>query len=85
MQKTSRLPAIEKTWIPAPETKTPVQQAAFGNRLGSSLSEKEAFIENIVIDTNNFFSGRDDPKGLPNAAFMMDISVAWSLGVIPIY
>ena len=48
-KKTTRLPALEKTWIPAPETKTPVQQAAFGNRLGSSLSEKEAFIENIVI------------------------------------
>ena len=49
LQKTARLPALEKTWIPAPETKTPVQQAAFGNRLGSSLSEKGAFIENIGI------------------------------------
>ena len=49
MQNAIRLPALETTWIPAPETKTPVQQAAFGNRLGSSLSEKEAFIENIGI------------------------------------
>ena len=54
LQKTSRLPELEQTWIPAPETKTPVQQAAFGNRLGSSLSEKEAFIENIVIGIDTF-------------------------------
>ena len=59
-QKTTRLPALEKTWIPAPETKTPVQQAAFGNRLGSSLSEKEAFIDNIVIGIDTSFLDRDD-------------------------
>ena len=47
LQKATRLPALERTWIPAPETKTPVQQSAFGNRLGSSLSEKEAFIANV--------------------------------------
>ena len=60
--KTTRLPALEKTWIPAPETKTPAQQAAFGNRLGSSLSEKEAFIENIVIGIDTSFLDRDDPR-----------------------
>ena len=62
LQKATRLPALEKTWIPAPETKTPVQQSAFGNRLGASLSEKEAFIENIVIGIDTSFLDRDDPR-----------------------
>ena len=75
LQKATRLPALERTWIPAPETKTPVQQSAFGNRLGSSLSEKEAFIENIVIGIDTSFLDRDDPRWLPNDAFLTEISV----------